>query len=67
MSILVWVAIVGAVSRMDLFNTARAGTGPQSSAEASSAAVNAIPSGTHFLVRLDNELSTDKHKVNKKF
>ena len=69
MSILVWVAIVGAVSLMDLFNAARAGagTGPQSSAEAPSAAVNAIPSGTHFLVRLDNELNTSKHKVNKKF
>src|SRR5882724_12326645 len=67
MSILVWVAIVGAVSLMDLFNAARAGTGPQSSAEGPSAAVNAIPSGTHFLVRLDNELNTSKHKVNKKF
>jgi len=67
MSILVWVAIVGAASLVGLFDVAKAGTIPQTSAEASSVAVNAVPSGTHFLVRLDDELSTGKHKVNKKF
>jgi hypothetical protein len=67
MSILVWVAIVGAASLVDLFDAARAGTMPQSSTEATSGAFNTVPSGTHFLVRLDNELSTSKHKVNNKF
>src|SRR6267142_687744 len=67
MSILVWVAIVGAASLVGLFDVAMAGTIPQTSAEPSSVAVNAVPSGTHFLVRLDDELSTGKHKVNKKF
>src|SRR6266436_2926010 len=67
MSNLAWVAIVGAVSLMDLFNAAKAGTMPQSSTEGSSVAVNTVPRGTHFLNRLDNELSTGKHKVNKKF
>ncbi len=67
MSILVWVAIVGAASLVDLFNATKAGTMPQGSAEASSVALNTVPSGTHFLIRLDNELSTSKHKVNKKF
>jgi hypothetical protein len=28
---------------------------------------DAVPNGTHFLVRLDDELNTGKHKVNKKF
>jgi hypothetical protein len=67
MSILVWVAIVGAASLVGLFDVAKAGTIPQTSAEASSVAVNAVPRGTHFLVRLDDELNTGKHKVNKKF
>jgi len=67
MSILVWVAIVGAASLVGLFDVAMAGTIPQTGAEPSSVAVNAVPSGTHFLVRLDDELSTGKHKVNKKF
>jgi len=65
--ILVWVAIVGAVSFVGLFHAAKAGTRPQSGAEASSVAVNTVPGGTHFLVRLNEELSTGKHKVNKKF
>jgi hypothetical protein len=67
MSILAWVAIVGAASLVGLFDVAKAGTIPQTSTEASSVAVNAVPRGTHFLVRLDDELSTGKHKVNKKF
>src|SRR5260370_15995282 len=44
-----------------------AGTMPKYGTEASSVPVNAVPNGTHFLVRLDDELSTAKHKVNKKF
>jgi hypothetical protein len=67
MSILVWVAIVGAASLVDLFNAAKAGSIPQSRAEATSGAFNTVPSGTHFLVRLDDELGTGKNKVNKKF
>jgi hypothetical protein len=67
MSILVWVAIVGAVSLVGLVDAAKAGTTPQNGTEARSVTVNTVPSGTHFLVRLDNELSTSKHKVNKKF
>jgi hypothetical protein len=39
----------------------------QPSAPTSPAALPTVPSGTRFLVRLDNELSTRKHKVNKKF
>ena len=30
-------------------------------------AAEVVPNGTHFLVRLDNELSTGKDRVNKKF
>ena len=35
--------------------------------EPSPSAPNLVPSGTHFLVRLDQELGTAKDKVNKKF
>jgi hypothetical protein len=54
MSILVCVAIVGAASLVGLFDAAKAGTMPPSGTKASSVAVNTAPSGTHFLVRLDN-------------
>jgi hypothetical protein len=67
MRILVCVAIVGAVSLAGLFDAAKAATTPQNSTEATSVAVKTVPSGTHFLVRLDEELSSGKHKVNKKF
>ena len=40
---------------------------PQNGTEGRSVALNIVPNGTHFLVRLDDELSTGKHKVNKKF
>jgi hypothetical protein len=66
-SLLVWVAIVGAASLAGLSNSARAGTMPQNGTETLSVGVNTVPNGTHFLVRLDDELSTRKHKVNKKF
>jgi hypothetical protein len=62
-----WVAIAGAVGLVGLFESAKAGTLPQNGAEAPSVAANTVPSGAHFLVRLDDELSTAKHGVNKKF
>jgi len=39
----------------------------QPSATTSSVSASAIPNGTRFLVRLEDNLSTRKHKVNKKF
>jgi hypothetical protein len=66
-SLLVWVAIVGAASIQYSFDAAKAGTAPQSATEAPPMDVNAVPNGTHFLVGLDDELSTGKDKVNKKF
>jgi hypothetical protein len=62
-----WVAIAGAVGLVGLFEPAKAGTPQQNSAAAPSVAANLVPNGTHFLVRLDDELSTAKHGVNKKF
>jgi hypothetical protein len=62
-----WVAIAGIVALVGLFEPAKAGTPQQNSAEAPSVAANTVPNGTHFLVRLDDELSTAKHRVNKKF
>jgi hypothetical protein len=66
-SFLCWVATVGAVALVGLFESAKAGTLPQNGADAPSVAANTVPNGTHFLVRLDDELSTAKHGVNKKF
>jgi hypothetical protein len=66
-SLLCWVAIAGAVGLVGLFESAKAGTLPQNGAEAPSVPPNTVPNGTHFLVRLDDELSTAKHSVNKKF
>ncbi len=37
------------------------------SAQTSSSVASTVPNGTRFLVRLEDELSTRKHKVNKKF
>jgi hypothetical protein len=62
-----WVAIVGTVALGSLFESVEAGTLQQNSAEVPSVAANTVPNGTHFLVRLDDELSTAKHGVNKKF
>jgi hypothetical protein len=62
-----WVALITAVSLAGGFGTAEAWAVPQDSAAAPSIAVDAVPAGTHFLVRLDDELNTGKHKVNKKF
>jgi hypothetical protein len=62
-----WIVIVGFVSLVGLFGDARAWTMPQNGMEAASVAVKIVPNGTHFLVRLDDELNTGKHKVNKKF
>jgi len=62
----VWVAIVGP-HHLGLFDVAWRDDTADRRRNQSSVAVNAVPSGTHFLVRLDDELSTGKHKVNKKF
>jgi hypothetical protein len=66
-SLLCWVAIVGAVALVGLFESVEAGTLQQNGVEAPPVAANTVPNGTHFLVRLDDELSTAKHGVNKKF
>jgi hypothetical protein len=47
--------------------SARAGMVSPGATAASSMAADTVPNGTHFLVRLEDELSTGKHKVNKKF
>ena len=39
----------------------------QAPAPTPSVAASSVPNGTRFLVRLENDLSTRKHKVNKKF
>ena len=39
----------------------------QADGPATPATAGIVPGGTHFLVRLDDELSTAKHKVNHKF
>jgi hypothetical protein len=65
-SSLLCVVLMMAVSVAGAFNTARAAAMPQSST-AGPSAIDTVPNGTHFLVRLDDELNTSKHKVNKKF
>jgi hypothetical protein len=62
-----WVAMIGMVAFVGFCESAKAGTLPQNGAEIPSVATNTVPSGTHFLVRLDDELNTAKHSVNKKF
>jgi hypothetical protein len=66
-SLLQWVALVAAVSLAGAFADAETWAAPQDSTAAPSIAVDTVPTGTHFLVRLDDELNTGKHKVNKKF
>jgi hypothetical protein len=66
-SFLLWVAFTMAVLLVGVTKAAKAGTIPKNGTEAPSVAGNTVPNGTHFLVRLDDELSTGKHKVNKKF
>src|SRR5438270_10933504 len=63
----IWIACVLAVSSVNSFEAAAAGSMPQNGTEAPRAVINAIPNGTHFLVGLSTELSTGKHNVNKKF
>jgi hypothetical protein len=65
-SFLLWVALT-AVLLMGVCGTATAGAAPQDSTPAPSMAVDTVPNGTHFLVRLNDELNTGKHKVNQKF
>ena len=66
-SLLRWMTIVGAVSIVGSFGITKAETRQQNPAEAPPVTLNAVPNGTHFLVGLDDELDTGKHKVNKKF
>ena len=61
------IAFVGAVSLVGLGSAPKLASVPQNRSEAQSTVSNTVPNGTHFLVRLDDELSTRKHKVNKKF
>src|SRR5258708_2946389 len=65
--LLLWVAIVGALALGGVFESTKAQTPQQNGAEAPSVAANTVPNGTDFLVGLDDELSTGKHGVNKKF
>jgi hypothetical protein len=62
-----WVALVAAVLLAGALGTAETWAAPQDNAAAPSIAVDTVPTGTHFLVRLDDGLNTGKHKVNKKF
>src|SRR5260370_13386173 len=62
-----WVTFTMAVLLVGVTEAAKAGTIPQNGTDAPSVAANTVPDGTHFLVRLDDELGTGKHKVNKKF
>ena len=64
---LLWVALTMTFLLVGVFEAAKAGTIPPNGMEAPSVGPNTVPDGTHFLVRLDDELSTAKHKVNKKF
>ena len=62
-----WVTFTMAVLLVGVTEAAKAGTIPQNGTDAPSVAANTVPDGTHFLVCLDDELGTGKHKVNKKF
>jgi hypothetical protein len=55
-TVVVWVA---GVATLFVF--------PGKFVRAASTIADAVPTGTHFLVRLDDELRTDADKVNKKF
>jgi hypothetical protein len=61
------IALAVAVSLAGAFGAAETWAAPQDSTAAPSIAVDTVPTGTHFLVRLDDGLNTGKHKVNKKF
>src|ERR1017187_3211020 len=60
---------VGMATVLFLSELVSAGAGMVSpgATAASSMAADTVPNGTHFLVRLEDELSTGKHKVNRKF
>ncbi len=60
--ILTAAALAALLGAATLSNPALAQMAPTSSSVAST-----VPNGTRFLVRLEDELSTRKHKVNKKF
>jgi hypothetical protein len=62
-----WAALMTAVSLAAAFGAARVAGAPQDSPAAPPIASDTVPSGIHFLVRLDDELKTSKDKVNKKF
>lgn len=62
-----WITILGLMSLAGSFGTAKARAQSQNGAETPPPTLNAIPSGYHFLVGLDDELSTEKDKVNRKF
>jgi hypothetical protein len=65
--LLLWAGLAAIVSMVGVFGLAKAGTKPQDTTLPPSMAADLVPDGTHFLVRLDDELNTGKHKVNKKF
>jgi hypothetical protein len=62
-----WVMLIAAVSLAVALGSAETWAAPQNNTAAPSIAVDTVPTGTHFLVRLDDGLNTGKHKVNKKF
>jgi hypothetical protein len=62
-----WTAFTMAVLLVGVTEAAKPGTIPQNGTDAPPVSANTVPEGTHFLVHLDDELSTGKHKVNKKF
>lgn len=62
-----WVVLVAAVSLAGALGATETCAAAQDSTTAPSIAVDTVPTGTHFLVRLDDGLNTGNHKVNKKF
>jgi hypothetical protein len=63
----IWAVGLTAAMLLVKFTTAISTGAGQRGASALPAVAAVVPNGTHFLVRLDDELSTVKSKVNKKF
>ncbi len=59
--------VFGAATLAALLSTAALPSPASAQAAQTSSVSSTVPNGTRFLVRLEDELSTRKHKVNKKF
>ncbi len=58
---------VATLFSLGLFAGAPGTISAQSNVSGRASASDAVPNGTHFLVRLDDELNTGRNRVNKKF